>query len=448
MAKVYERINWEDSPSKNTPINAENLNKMDEAIDKLDDKIVELEENGGSGGSSGDYLEKENPSGTGSFSMNRKEVTETYPVGECSSVFGKDSVAAGAYSFAAGYNAYAMGDYSIAVGDGMASGFRSYAIGGVARGKWSYSEGHMQNVANGDYSHAEGSLATANGSYSHAEGRNNITNGSYSHAEGYTTLADGASSHAEGYRTTALDYQHAQGHYNNTLTAIANTNSGTSSGTAFVIGNGASGSLSNAMRVTGEGQIYAQSSTISTGADYAEYFEWVDENPNAEDRVGYFVTFDEENEEKIRIANEGDYILGIISGLPSVIGNGDEDWKQRFVTDDFGRYLTEEFEYTIEEYTVDEEGNEVAKEVAMTGTKWKENPDYDNTKEYIPRHLRSEWSAVGMLGVLSVRDDGTCKVNGYCKCSDNGIATACEKGTDTYRVIKRVSDNVVKVVLK
>lgn len=134
--------------------------------------------------------------------------------------------------------------------------------------------------------------------------------------------------------------------------------------------------------------------------------------------------------------------------MPSVIGNGDEDWKQRFVTDDFGRYLTEEFEYTIEEYTVDKEGNKVVKEVAMTGTKWKENPNYDNTKEYIPRHLRSEWSAVGMLGVLSVHDDGTCKVNGYCKCSDNGIATACEKGTDTYRVIKRVSDNVVKVVLK
>lgn len=28
----YERINWEDLPEKTTPINAENLNKMDEAI--------------------------------------------------------------------------------------------------------------------------------------------------------------------------------------------------------------------------------------------------------------------------------------------------------------------------------------------------------------------------------------------------------------------------------
>lgn len=60
MAKLYERVNWEDLPSKNTPINAENLNKMDEAIDKLDDKIVELEEGGGSGsGADVEYLEKE-----------------------------------------------------------------------------------------------------------------------------------------------------------------------------------------------------------------------------------------------------------------------------------------------------------------------------------------------------------------------------------------------------
>ena len=50
-----------------------------------------------------------------------------------------------------------------------------------------------------------------------------------------------------------------------------------------------------------------------------------------------------------------------------------------------------------------------------------------------------------MLGVLSVRDDGTCKVNGYCAVSDGGIATASDAG---YRVIKRISDNVVKVILK
>lgn len=50
-----------------------------------------------------------------------------------------------------------------------------------------------------------------------------------------------------------------------------------------------------------------------------------------------------------------------------------------------------------------------------------------------------------MLGVLNVRDDGTCHVNGFCKVADGGIATASDKG---YRVVKRVTDNIVKIIFK
>ena len=42
MQKVYQRINWENDPSTNTPINEDNLNKMDYTIDKLDDRVVAL----------------------------------------------------------------------------------------------------------------------------------------------------------------------------------------------------------------------------------------------------------------------------------------------------------------------------------------------------------------------------------------------------------------------
>ncbi len=44
MEKIYERINWEDSPSENTPIDAENLNKMDSALDALDNRVAEMDE--------------------------------------------------------------------------------------------------------------------------------------------------------------------------------------------------------------------------------------------------------------------------------------------------------------------------------------------------------------------------------------------------------------------
>lgn len=40
MNKVYTRINWEDYPSENTDIDEINLNKMDFAIDALDNRII------------------------------------------------------------------------------------------------------------------------------------------------------------------------------------------------------------------------------------------------------------------------------------------------------------------------------------------------------------------------------------------------------------------------
>ena len=40
MNKVYTRINWEDYPSENTDIDEINLNKMDSAIDALDNRII------------------------------------------------------------------------------------------------------------------------------------------------------------------------------------------------------------------------------------------------------------------------------------------------------------------------------------------------------------------------------------------------------------------------
>lgn len=42
MEKVYSRIRWENSPSVQTPLNETNLNKLDLAVDRIDDRVVEL----------------------------------------------------------------------------------------------------------------------------------------------------------------------------------------------------------------------------------------------------------------------------------------------------------------------------------------------------------------------------------------------------------------------
>ena len=70
-------------------------------------------------------------------------------------------------------------------------------------------------------------------------------------------------------------------------------------------------------------------------------------------------------------------------------------------------------------------------------------------ESYVERKDRKEWDYVGMLGVLPVRDDGTCVPGQFCKCADGGIATlATERGFDTYMVLERVTDGIVSVILK
>ena len=41
-SKTYSRINWENEPSTETPLNENNLNRMDNAVNVLDDRVVEL----------------------------------------------------------------------------------------------------------------------------------------------------------------------------------------------------------------------------------------------------------------------------------------------------------------------------------------------------------------------------------------------------------------------
>ena len=81
----------------------------------------------------------------------------------------------------------------------------------------------------------------------------------------------------------------------------------------------------------------------------------------------------------------------------------------------------------------------------------KQAAGYDRSLQnsYVERKDRPEWDYVGMIGVLQVRDDGTCIVGRYCRCGDGGVATlAAARGFDTYMVLERIADNIVSVILK
>ena len=221
----------------------------------------------------------------------------------------------------------------------------------------------------------------------------------------------------------------------------------------FVIGGGTNDTNKfNSLLVDDSGNVYTGSSgTYHTGgADYSEYFEWKDENPNKEDRVGRFVTLDGE---KIHYAKQGDEILGIISASPAIVGDDfSESWCGKYETDIFGRVQTEEYTVPEEVIPADKETGEAERTIpSHTEMRMKLNPNFDATKDaaYQARGSRPEWSTVGMLGKLVLIDDGTCAVNGYCQPSVSGDGTATKADTLTNcRVMARLDSTHIKVLLK
>ncbi len=342
--------------------------------------------------------------------------------------------ATGSCSHAEGVSTQATGFYAHAEGNG------THVSGHTAHG-----EG-KETQAIGNYSHAEGANTVANGDYSHAEGSDSYAGQNGSHAEGMYTNTFGTASHAEGYYTKANNLAgHAGGKYNRSMTAGADN--ANTVGDVMVLGNGtAEDARSNCFRVTYAGEVYGLSAFHSSGADYAEYFEWADGNPDGEDRVGRFVTLEGD---KLRLAGPGEYLLGIVSGQPCIIGNADEDWQGRWTKDKFGRFVKEFLEEG-------EEGEAVVVDHETASWRFKANPDYDPSQPYIERKDRREWSAVGMLGVLAAWDDGTCEPDGFCTVGPDGGATAAVgeytladgQITKNFRVVERVSENVVRVVFR
>lgn len=355
----------------------------------------------------------------------------------------------------------------VAIGDRMGVNLvdDSYTIAGKKSGTYigtlATAEG-MENTSNGNQSHAEGAYCKATGNQSHAEGYETTASGSECHSEGNYTTAIGWGSHAEGDHTTARGYRsHAEGSYSvangdcshaSGLYSISNEDYQTTIGcyniirtkkeSLFTIGNGTNqnNAMSNAYRISFDGKTYAGGSYSSSGADYAEMFEWQDRNSENIDRVGRFVTL---NGEYISLATPNDTdILGVVSGAPSVLGDiYDDQWQGMYLTDIYGRTLWEEIDRPAE---VDPEGNEIIP--ARKETHMKLNPDYDNTQEYIPRSKRPEWDAVGLLGKLVMLDDGTAEVNGYVKSSYGGIATKSNDRT-RFRVMSRLDENHIKVLI-
>ena len=122
-----------------------------------------------------------------------------------------------------------------------------------------------------------------------------------------------------------------------------------------------------------------------TFSDYAEYFESVNGEAIPS---GMIVALEGD---KIRIANEEDDLLGVISETAGVVlGGSDFSWHGRYKKTEFGGYVYEDFK--------EPDTGEIIQVQAL-------NPDYDEVldSEYIPRSERPEWNVVGLVGQVYVR---------------------------------------------
>lgn len=317
------------------------------------------------------------------------------------------NIATGKCSTAMGYGTIANGNFCIAMGAlTIASVGYSVAMGSSTK-------------AIGNTSTAMGTHTIASGICSTAMGHHTEATGDRSTAMGMETKASGYIATAMGYGTIANALNTAMGRYNKAPTSADNT---TTIGDLLIVGNGTEASKNNAFRITMAGKVMGTQAYTANGADYAEMFEWADENPNNEDKRGLFVTLDGE---KIRPANaDDDYVLGVVSAAPSVVADAQtDDWGKKWKTDVFGERLLDENGAWILNENFREEENE----------------------SYVSRLDRKEWAAVGLVGKLIVVDDGTCEVNGYCIPANLGIATKSKSG---YRVLSRVDENHIKVLIK
>ena len=169
----------------------------------------------------------------------------------------------------------------------------------------------------------------------------------------------------------------------------------------------------NVFRVNGSGGVFGVGAFSTSGADYAEMFEWEDGNKLDEDRRGITVVLG--NSGMIHMATETDKptdVIGVVSVNPSVVGDTKwNEWSGRYLRDKFGTKLSN----TV--YYISNVSNEA--EIVRCGindnppdgyekiisSEFIMNPKFNPAEKYISRGERPEWSPIGLVGKLRVLPD-------------------------------------------
>ena len=162
--------------------------------------------------------------------------------------------------------------------------------------------------------------------------------------QGLSTLSNSVSNSA----TLKVNNTHAT--YASELMQFVTTRAASSAYNAIIVR--ASGGSDPTFRARGDGVITADGSFTGGGADFAEFMEWEDGNPNNEDRTGMTVVIGKQKTTgnitpMIRLY-EGptDIIVGVVSASPTLVGGSDwNKWQGKHLKDNYGAYVHEVVQY-------------------------------------------------------------------------------------------------------
>lgn len=176
----------------------------------------------------------------------------------------------------------------------------------------------------------------------------------------------------------------------------------------------------NLFAVNGSGNTYTNNAFYSNNRGYAELMEWADGNSRRENRNGYTVTVD--NQGKLKVADEGDVVIGVVVPDAAVVGNSAwNHWKNKYSKNHLGEKVVNDYQVlewldmettilqsyfkeeipddfalpeTAEEIQTDSNGNNFSK-LALSKS-------FNKSETYIPRIERKGWALVCLLGIIPV----------------------------------------------
>ena len=167
-------------------------------------------------------------------------------------------------------------------------------------------------------------------------------------------------------------------------------------------------------KVGGEGSVYSNGTFYSNNNCYAELFEWADGNNRNENRNGFTVTLDSNG--KLRVADEGDNVVGVVVPNAALIGNSAwNHWHKKYSDNTYSYKVVEwlEMETTklksfykqnlSRDFALPENAVEIQTDYqGNTLQKHAHSPSWDNTKNYVGREKRNSWAVVCILGSAPV----------------------------------------------